>query len=158
MPRGRCNGGSKDGLWCALDADCLGGGTCDPEDAEEGACAQGDFNHCNGPGWEFISCAPLQVGTMEGCEMGTDNVLGNSNDNIGAGYCVADITQCFLNNGAAEGGSTVNGKADATDTLSVAAFCIPASTNSAVNTTAGLPGPGRIRQRAHVVPNYTQLP
>jgi len=90
--------------------------------------------------------------------MGTDDALGTDDDNIGAGYCRADITHCFVNSGAAEGGSTLNGNGDPTNTFSVAAFCIPASTNSAVNNTAGLPGPGRIRQRALNVPNYTQLP
>lgn len=154
---GLCSGGPKDGLRCALDVDCLGG-TCIPDDPEEGACAKGAFNHCDGPGWEFVSCAPLQVGTQEGCEFGTDSIGGNANDNIGAGYCVADVTNCFINDGAAEGGTTLNGKGDPTNTYSVAAYCVPASTNSAVNATAGLPGPGRIRQAAVTVPNFTSLP
>lgn len=160
VDRGHCVGGDKDGLFCALDGDCTGGGTCVPQasDEDEGACAQGDFNHCDGPGWGFVSCAPLQVGTQQGCETGTDSILGNSNDNIGAGYCRADITQCFTDNGSAEGGTTANGKGDPTNSYSVAAFCIPASTNGAVNTTAGLPGPGRIRQRSLNVPNYPELP
>jgi len=155
---GICSGGLEDGLKCALDIDCTGGGTCVPGDPQEGACAQGTFNHCDGPGWEFVSCAPLQVGTKEGCEYGTDNIQGNPNDNIGAGYCVADVTNCFINDAAGEGGSTLNGNGDPTNSYSVASFCIPASTNPAVNSTAGLPGPGRIRQPAVVVPNFAVLP
>lgn len=152
VQRGICSGGDRDGGFCSLDDNCVGGGTCVPDDVEEGACAQGSFNHCDGPGWGFISCAPLQVNTMTGCGAGGNGIPGDSDDNIGAGYCRADIANCFINNGTATGGG------DPTNTLSVATFCIPASTSGSVNTTAGLPGPGRIRQRALVVPNYTQLP
>ena len=156
--RGICNGGDRDGKFCAIDADCVGGGTCVPDDPEEGACAQGNFEHCDGPGWGFISCSPLQVDTEAGCEGGVNGITGDADDNVGAGYCRADINNCFVNDGAAEGGDTINGNGDPTHTLSVAAYCIPASTSSAVNTTAGLPGAGRIRQPALVVPNFTVLP
>ncbi|HEY2776084.1 MAG TPA: hypothetical protein VGK20_18735 [Candidatus Binatia bacterium] len=158
VPHGKCNGGNKNGDNCALNVDCTGGGTCTPDDLEEGACAQGVLNHCNGKGWEFQSCGPTQVGTPEGCEAGTDSIVGNSNDYVGAGDCIADTLSCFINNGAAEGGSTLNGKGDATDSLSVATFCIPATSSNTVNPTAGLPGPGRIRQPSMVVPNFTSLP
>jgi hypothetical protein len=160
VDRGHCVGGPKNGLFCAIDTDCPGG-SCDqlPSDENEGACANGSFDHCDGRGWEFISCSPVQVNTQQGCEMGTDTILGNANDNIGAGYCRRDIKNCFVNNGYAEGGTTGNGKGDPTNTFSVATFCIPAAAgNSPVNPTAGLPGPGRIRQRALVVPNYSVLP
>lgn len=154
---GSCTGGSNPGANCALDIDCLGGGTCDNQDPEEGACAQGVFSHCDGPGWEFISCNVLQIGTQQGCEMGNNLVLGDANDNIGAGYCIADIKKCFVNDGEATGGTTANGYSP-TNTRSVAAYCIPASTNGAVNSTSGLPGPGRIRQDAVSITNYTSLP
>lgn len=157
VTRGLCNGGLRDGQKCALDPDCLGG-TCVPDDVAEGACAQGAFNHCDGPGWEFVSCAPNQVGTKAGCEWGTDTIEGNANDNVGAGFCVADISNCFINDGAAEGGDTLNGNGDPTNAYSVATYCIPASTSSAVNSTAGLPGPGRIRQPSVVITNFTELP
>jgi len=51
VDRGHCVGGDKAGLYCALDLDCTGGGTCvaNASDEYEGACAQGDFNHCR---WE----------------------------------------------------------------------------------------------------------
>ena len=158
VPKGICVGGDRDGQRCGIDEKCIGGGDCVPEDPEEGACAQGNFYHCDGPGWLFKLCAPGNVNTQIECEAGTDGTLGTGDDNRGAGFCRADILNCFINNGAAEGGDTLNGKGDPTNTLSVATFCIPPSESDAVNGTAGLPGPGRIRQPALVVPNFTELP
>ena len=168
--KGRCVGGYKIGRVCDVNADCTGGGYCAdaPIEAEEGACAQGEFRHCDGPGWEFKTCTPLDVNTGKDCGAGEDGIFesdGNADNgdeaadnNVGAGYCRADINNCFITDGAAEGGDTYNGRGDATNTLSVATFCIPASNYSAVNSTAGLPGPGRIRQPGLVVPNFTELP
>jgi hypothetical protein len=142
VERGTCNGGGRHGDYCALDKDCPGDGICENPLSDEGACAQGTFNHCDGPGWEFVSCTPTQVDTQAGCEA----------DNPGAGFCRADVTHCFLNDGLATGGG------DATNAFSVATFCIPASENSAINNTAGLPGPGRIRQPSTVVINFDSIP
>lgn len=155
---GICAGGDRNGGRCALDEDCTGGGTCGAGPESEGACAQGFFNHCDGPGWEFTSCQPNFVNSQGGCEMGTDLVLGNSNDFVGAGFCRADVANCFFNNGLAEGGTTLNSKGDPTNGFSVTSYCIPASTSSSVNATAGLPGPGRVRQPTVSVPNFTSLP
>jgi len=170
LQRGTCTSGDREGDHCALDEDCPGGGTCVGDDPEEGACAQASFNHCEGPGWEFQLCVPLSVNTRTGCEWGLDGLEGDvngtpeqraqaSDNNLGAGFCRADIKNCFVNDGEAEGGSTLNGRGDATNARSVATFCIPPSSSEAVNPTAGLPGPGRIRQPSLVVPNgYTTLP
>ncbi|MFN2378079.1 MAG: hypothetical protein ABR538_16230 [Candidatus Binatia bacterium] len=188
VERGICNGGDRDRKFCALDVDCVGGGsciepgecrngayaddrrpcvdntdcdgggTCEVIDVVDGACAQSAFTHCDGPGWEFVSCAPAQVGTQQGCEMGTDSIRGNANDNVGAGYCRADIRNCFVNDGAAEGGTTLNGRGDPTNAFVVTSYCIPASINGSVNVTAGLPGPGRIRQPVRIEPNFDVLP
>jgi hypothetical protein len=152
IERGSCTGGTRDGNYCALDEDCPGGGTCDNPDPQEGACAQGTFNHCDGLGWEYVSCSPLQVDTQLGCEWGTDVAPNGPNAQPGAGYCRSDINHCFVNDGTASGGG------DATNSLSVATFCIPPSTNTAVNSTSGLPGPGRIRQPSTVVINFDSLP
>jgi hypothetical protein len=150
VERGECDGGDRDGEYCALDKDCVGGGTCLGPDPEEGACAQGTFNHCDGPGWEFQNCEPTHVGTKNGCEWALDGEGGNSNP--GAGFCRADINHCFINDGLATGGGT------ASEAYSVAGFCIPASLSPPVNSTAGLPGPGRIRQPSTVVTNFDSLP
>ncbi|HXC52072.1 MAG TPA: hypothetical protein VN634_14390 [Candidatus Limnocylindrales bacterium] len=154
VPRGTCNGGDRDGQRCGIDEKCIGGGTCVPDDPEEGACAQGNFYHCDGPGWTFKNCAPGNVNTQKDC---ATDINGNP-ANPGAGFCRADILNCFINDGATEGGDIFNGKGDPTNTLSVASFCIPASDNDAVNSTAGLPGPGRIRQPGYVTTNFDHLP
>jgi hypothetical protein len=155
---GQCSGGDKNGFNCAVDVDCPGGGTCVPGDPFEGACVIGERFHCAGPGNEFRTCLPPEVGSKTSCEYGVDGVPGTGDDYVGAGDCIKDVQNCFVNDGAAEGGDTGNGQGDPTNTLSVATYCIPASESSSVNSTAGLPGPGRIRQRATVVPNFTQLP
>jgi hypothetical protein len=167
VPKGICSGGDRDGQRCGIDEKCIGGGTCVPNDAEEGACAQGNFYHCDGAGWEFKNCAPGNVNTQKECAYGLDGATAvpdpdhadaSDDDNPGAGFCRADILNCFINNGAAEGGDTFNGRGDPTNTLSVASFCIPASDSDAVNSTAGLPGPGRIRQPGYVATNFDHLP
>jgi hypothetical protein len=153
VERGTCVGGDREGKYCALDVDCIGGGVCQDPNPEEGACAKGQFNHCDGPGWEFVSCAPLQVGTKNGCEWGTDGFEGGPNANVGAGFCRSDINHCFVNDGTAAGGG------DPTNSMSVAVFCIPPTSSAgAVNATAGLPGPGRIRQPSTVTINFDSLP
>jgi hypothetical protein len=152
VERGECDGGDRDGSFCALNKDCTGGGSCVNPNEQEGACANGVFFHCDGPGWQFVSCSPSQDGTQKGCEWGTDLIPNGPNRQPGAGFCRGDVSHCFVNDGTATGGG------DATNAFSVAAFCIPASTNSAINSTAGLPGPGRIRQPATVLINFDQLP
>lgn len=153
LASGECSGGTNDGGNCATDVQCPGGGTCNVVDTEEGYCAAGTFNHCDGPGHEFRTCTPGDVGTQNSCEAGTaDNIVGNVNDFVGAGYCIADVKKCFYNGGAAEGGGTpTHNDVNAT-------YCIAATANSSVNATAGLPGPGRIRQPVTVLPNFTTLP
>ncbi|HYB98532.1 MAG TPA: hypothetical protein VEC57_05290 [Candidatus Limnocylindrales bacterium] len=158
VQKGVCVGGTGDGLNCGVDAQCDGGGTCVVTEPQEGVCAAGGRYHCNGPGQEFRTCSRALEGTTGNCEAGADNIDGTTDDNPGAGICVFDVSNCFVNDGAAEGGDTLNGLGDATNALSVTTFCIPASGNSAVNATAGLPGPGRLRQPSTVVPNYTSLP
>lgn len=159
VQKGECNGGANDGKFCGIDQDCPGG-TCDViPPGEEGVCAGGPtFNHCDGPGHEFRSCGVDAIGTQGDCEAGVDHILGNEDDFVGAGTCFADVRNCFVNDGASEGGDTLNGRGDATNTRSNAAYCIPASSSDSVNATAGLPGPGRIRQPALIVPNFTSLP
>ena len=107
--RGTCSGGDKAGLNCVLDSDCASGGTCVKTDPEEGACAAGAAHHCNGKNREFLGCSPQDVGTQKDCEAGADGILGNADDFPGAGVCVQDLPNCFVNNGAAEGGDIYNG-------------------------------------------------
>jgi hypothetical protein len=123
-----CDGGSNDGLPCGSDANCPGGGagSCKPlcrqivgEPVGEGECVAGPIAQ---------TCA----GAPEiGCQT-------NSNCPPGKGPCASRNQRCFMDPIVREGtpSTTLN--------QSVATFCIPATSASAINNTAGLPGPGAI--------------
>lgn len=143
---GECDGGSRDGLTCADDEDC-DGGTCNVIDTEVGACNSGNSTHCSND-FEFIPCLPNDVGTDVGCGA----------DIPGAGLCVSDSLSCHVLNGLSEGGDTLNGLGDPSNFLTVAAYCVPATSSGAVNSAAGLPGPGRLRAGGTGVINVTSIP
>ena len=157
MASGVCDGGAEVGRDCAVDFDCPGS-FCDKApgigDPEEGFCASGSVNRCDGTGgvlqdqsWRV--CNPPDLGTGASC--GDDFPL--------AGICRLKKRSCFLNEGIAEGGDTLNGLGDPTNFYSVVAYCIPYLTTGAnVNIVAGLAGPGRLRQPGTAVPNFTSLP
>jgi hypothetical protein len=92
------------------------------------------------------------------CEAGIDAILGSSDDIPGAGFCVPDIKNCVANDFAAEGGDTINTNGDPTNVRSVSTYCIGATANSTVNNTAGLGGPGRLRQQGENVVNKPTIP
>ncbi len=120
-------------------------------------------------GGSGASCDPLtpcpsgevccgSCGNAATCEAGTDGKLGTSDDNPGAGICIADATNCFANDLLAEGGDIFNGLGDPTNTKTVSTYCIAGTSNSAVNNTAGLGGPGRLRQFGVNLTNVGQIP
>ncbi len=145
LPLGQCDGGPSDGLNCADDEDC-GGNTCVVVDDETGACSAGQTFHCSGD-FSFVPCLPSDRDTTVGC----------GDDIPGAGLCVEDVNKCLLPGGTAEGGDTFNGNGDPTNFYTVAAYCVPSTSSSAVNSTAGLPGPGRLRQGGTSVMNSTSF-
>ncbi len=157
-------------------------------DPDDGICAAGPpVYHCNGAHNEFIVCFVDQAnGTCDAtcsvsgspcvlqsdcpsgetcggtcdqarlCEAGNDGIIGTVDDHPGAGICVSDERDCFLENITATGGGPGT---TPTNPFSVAAFCIGATGNGAINSTAGLGGPGRIREFATNVTNgFTSLP
>jgi hypothetical protein len=113
-----------------------------------------------------INPCPEAEGTCQGtcqlaqvCEAGVDGILGNNDDFPGAGICIPDSRNCFVPGLNAEGGDTINGKGDPTNVRAVSTFCVPATSNNAINSTAGLGGPGRLRQNGVNVTNgFTTLP
>ncbi len=164
---GTCVGGTKSGFDCGTNADCDGGGVCTgPFNPNEGVCAAGPpFSHCGGLGFDFIVCTAGMVGTQTNCEAGVDGVLGTDDDVPGAGFCIEDVRNCYLTDpvtgeiGSAEGGDIFNGQVDAaTNYKTASAYCIPDSTASSVNTTAGLGGPGRQQATGVNVPNFSSIP
>jgi hypothetical protein len=135
----------------------LANGTCNAVCATTctaGSPSGGSATPCDGTG----SCPVGEscCGTCEKaetCGAGDDGKLGTTDDVPGAGICVSDVRHCFVNDLAAEGGDTLNGNGDATNVRSVTTFCIEPTSNGAVNQTAGLGGPGRLRQRGVNVTN-----
>jgi hypothetical protein len=102
----------------------------------------------------FDSCKLAKV-----CEAGVDGILGNADDFPGAGICVADARNCFVQNAISEGGDTINGNGDPENVRAVSTFCVGSTTNNAINSTAGLGGPGRLRQNGINATNgFTTLP
>ncbi len=93
------------------------------------------------------------------CEAGPDGVLGNFDDQPGAGICVGDNRNCYLDPIVGEGGDTLNGNGDPINVKSVSIYCIGATNSTAINSSAGLGGPGRLRQRGvNLTSGYTSLP
>jgi len=123
-----CDGGANDGLPCGSDANCPGApaGACKPlcrqivgEPSGEGECVAG----------------PIAQTCANAPEIGCQT---DSNCPPGTGPCQARNQRCFPDPIVKEGmpSTTLN--------ESVATFCIPATSASAINNTAGLPGPGAI--------------
>ncbi len=109
------------------------------------------------PNGEGECAGPCQNANL--CEAGVDEVLGNDDDFPGAGVCIRDARNCFAQPIGSEGGDTLNGNGDPTNVRAVSTFCIPPTTNSAINAVTGLGGPGRLRQNGVNVTNgFTTLP
>jgi hypothetical protein len=159
VEEGACDGGARDGLPCARDIHCTGGGTCVLADSEDGLCAAGPLKYrCTGDGYTTLPCAQANAGTQKGCEAGNDGVLGNEDDIPGAGTCDGRPLDCYVNNGYAEGGDTTNGKGSASDVKLVAAFCTPPNSNPSIDSVSGFGGPSRIRRGGSAFVNVPSIP
>jgi hypothetical protein len=123
-----CDGGSNDAQSCGSDGDCPGApaGACKPLCRQITGEAVGEGECPAGPISQTCSGAP---------EIGCQN---NSDCPAGKGPCVSKNQRCFMDPIVKTGTPGLS-----TDTL-VSAFCIPATSGSAINQTAGLPGPGAI--------------
>ena len=157
LGRGACKGDNEQAV-CADNTDC-GTGECVFD--ELGECAVGNRFICSDQ--TFLTCSRTDFemnGAFPGigCESGPDGFLGNADDAPGAGECIPVQNRCYLGDGEVEGGDTLNGFGDPTNWRSVSAYCIPPTVSSSVNITAGLGGPGRLRQTGVNVASYTELP
>ncbi len=105
------------------------------------------------------SCAEAAL-----CESGVDGLLGTSDDIPDAGVCVTDERNCYETIGGqmanAKGKDNLDDPAfGPNNILAVSAYCVGATSNSAINNTAALGGPGRLRQPARNETNgYTSIP
>jgi hypothetical protein len=119
--------------------------------AVEGECAAGPLTYlCDGK--TFLPCAAADAGTQTGCEAGINGVLGDADDIPGAGTCSVEPKACFQYPVAA------TGVPDGTDPSTVAAYCIGSTSSGAINGSAGLGGPGRLRTDQHLQCNTTTIP
>jgi len=98
------------------------------------------------------------VPVSSGCDTGLDSIPGNVDDIPGAGECEARPESCFVNNGFAEGGDTLNGDGSPSIVNINAAFCTPANSNSAVNNASGFGGPSRVRRGGSAFVNVPSIP
>ncbi len=129
-----CDGGSNNNAPCDSDANCPGApaGSCKPLCRQISGKAVGEGECVAGPIVQTCAGAP-----EIGCQ--TD-----SNCPSGKGPCQAKNQRCFLDPIVRIGtpSTTLN--------TSVATFCIPKTSATAINSTAGLPGPGAISFQASV--------
>jgi len=93
------------------------------------------------------------------CEAGGDGQLGTFDDLPGAGICIGDNRNCFLDPIQGEGGDIFNGEGGPTNVKSVSIYCVGKTSASAINTSAGLGGAGRLRQKGvNITSGFTSLP
>ena len=137
--------------------------TCLQSSATSGACAATcsiSATSCTSqddcPSGE--TCAgPCQ--SHEDCEAGPDGIMGTTDDVVGAGACVLDDRDCYLEPLVAEGGSTLNGMGDPENDFTAVIWCYGKTSNAGINGTAGFGGPGRVLQKGINVSNgFTAIP
>jgi hypothetical protein len=113
-------------------------------------------------GGDEVCCGNCIEATQ--CEAGTDQVLGTDDDVPGAGVCITSTRNCFEHIGGFTAVATGRDGLDdpiygPNNIVSSSAYCLGATSNSAINNTAGLGGPGRLRQPARNETNgYTSIP
>ena len=147
-PCGECNGDKTIG--CTANADCGASGPCVTNSERPNACDDGVCTSAGGGEGECLAnlpdafCDAIVRANGEGfigCQGNSDCLPLNIA--IAAGNCtLSKVRECFLDP------ITATGVQDANKPLGVAAFCVPKTANSAINTVAGLPGPGRIKSQA----------
>jgi len=130
-----CDGGSNNNGPCSSDAECPGApaGACKPLCRQIVGQAVGEGECPAGPIAQTCANAPeISCQTNSNCPGAT-------------GPCVAANQRCFINP------IERVGTPGTTENISVATFCIPATSASAINSTAGLPGPGAISFPSDIV-------
>jgi len=140
-----CVGGSNDAAACISDSECPSGfchkGDCRQDltapaslQPNEGACTQTFESHCS-------------TTAYKGCLVDADCTPGGGCPFCQAGEtCLTLNKNCFINAGIKR-----QGVADPDNPKSVSNFCITSTSSSAVNGTAGLPGPGALFQPSTLV-------
>lgn len=144
----RCTGEGFTTLPCSLDR-----GNC-----QANVCTSGSPSRQGQACVDSIDCIENGVPIAEGCEAGDDGVLGNGDDHPGAGDCRPRPEDCYVNNGFAEGGDTLNGNGSPSDVKLVGTFCTPPLGNPAIDDVSGFGGPSRLRRFGSAFMNVTATP
>lgn len=145
----RCTGAGFTSTPCVLDY-----GTC-----TSGTCSTGSPSRRGLPCTVGKDCLEFEnVPVSAGCETGNDSTPGNDDDIVGAGECETRPEDCYVNNGFAEGGDTLNGDGSPSDVSLNATFCTPPSSNPAINSASGFGGPSRIRRSGAAFVNVPSIP
>ncbi len=131
-----CRNGANNGLPCSSDAQCPSGfcetsacryNPADTGSSQEGACVTGP------------SQGVCSVSTFHNCNNDGECAGANCPFCVSGETCVFSPSQCFVSSGI-----TRTGSAGVPNKSTVAIFCIAATGASAVDSVAGLPGPGAI--------------
>jgi hypothetical protein len=141
---------------CSSNTDCTSPGVCQSKNQSEpvpnqcnNACVDigSGEGQCDASGPDDLGCDGISKANGESFIACTSNAdCDPANIGIDGGACTqTKRRECFLPT------ITATGTADPTDPVGVATFCIPATANTGINLTAGLPGPGRVQGAGHVV-------
>lgn len=139
-----CVGGSHDTEPCAVDSECTGG-FCHDADCRVDPTALAAFQPHEGGCTTSVE-GRCSHSSYQGCLSDADCKQPN------CALCQANETcnvvpkNCFINSRI-----TRSGVASTTNPVLSAIFCIAATGQSVVDSTAGLPGPGAIRQTSTVI-------
>ncbi len=121
------------------------GGFPSPNDCDAQSCsdAGGDQGECT-TGPDGTSCdAVVRANGMGVLSCSTNEDCTAESVGVAAGNCsLVERRKCFLNPLVA------TGHANPTTPVGVAAFCVPPTSSPAINSVAGLPGPGRTSNQA----------
>jgi hypothetical protein len=145
----RCNGAGFTTVPCELEY-----GTCESNVCTDGSPAKRGLACVVGSDCVDIPNVPVS----SGCETGNDSLPGTADDIPGAGECELRPTDCFVNNGHAEGGDTLNGEGSPSDVNVNACFCVPPGQEDVVNDASGFGGPSRIRRQGSATMNVPSIP
>jgi len=151
-PCGVCTGDQN--VPCSSNADCTGLGSCQrktnglplPNQCDGNVCSPtgNGEGECSANAFDDKFCDAIVRSSGEGlisCQSNAD--CDPANIGLVAGACtITKKRECFLDP------ITATGVQDAAKPFGVTAFCIAATSNDAINTVAGLPGPGRVKNQA----------
>jgi len=133
-----CVGGGNDASTCSGNTDCPGGfchmadcrtNPSDPDGPNEGGCSAGPTD------------GVCSTHTFQSCSSNSECAAPVCPFCVSGETCVSSQRECFVNSGIIRVGTP-----EPTNPVTVATFCEAATSSLAVNSVAGLPGPGAIEQ------------